>query len=954
MKKKFFTLFAASLMVGSAYAQCPVEGEVVATSIESSKLYYLRYTATNTTTDVADSDDYFAVTKAGAKDSVVCVTNADLAAKGDSAIWKVIKVNNMYQFQNVATDNYFQLPISEAVIANEFGWNFEATDTPAKLGYIYNYENYQVDASGTAVKMIKSDNAGSNLYATEVGWKKMTAAELNKMYSDWFKLTDNSATSQTTQAQNSHKAIESKFHAEGVNSLDTDTEYKLNVYGTKKYLNVDTTYYDRIGLLDSTKRLGGLVLTLDTITNKKAIETYQFTIWKLRTADKDSLAIQVHGIPVIATPNSGELFKDNTSDDATDNGWITLSSYDAGYNETALTAAEGCFSKKGMPNPQITMTRGKGEQIEAGYYYIYKGLTQDSAKVAVLSQYMYTSQFTWMANREGKELVAAAQWYVPETSYYPTIFNRETTNPYVDNLQGSAVNTKKFYSIVNADGDTIPNAYEIGGDTITMIKINPEDPYLGYKRFGVDAEETEVTEVYLQFNTEIMGENNLAYVVESAYATDSMLKVRAMEDVAGARAYKVMPVDTFSIGRDILTAISYKLYYVAGTDTFYVNSLSNVSYGKIHHTKDVANATNFLMRATYDEGKYQILAVPLQYGPTNRLCPNEGEIVKAADRIKIASSGMLPGLNPRYVYSQVSVAATTADVYRNSYLNELNGLWSFVPTVVPEYLSLEPGHYRVSSTENTTLAITANAANKNAILKAEQDKPGYEADWFKLWVDTVDTNVVRPTFLIGTAQQGLVADSLKEAGHMAYLKNSGTFVAPANDVLAANDSVSFVSALRVGSDSLQINDTTKIALAKNPAYTVALRKVDGAEGNVAYVEYRKDNTHYGYLAQSNGVLYYTTGNLKTALNNALTFEFEKAEEAPTANETIAAEGVTVIAGEGNVTINGAAGKKVVVSNILGQVVANTVLTSDNATIAAPAGVVVVAVEGEAAVKAIVK
>jgi len=45
---------------------------------------------------------------------------------------------------------------------------------------------------------------------------------------------------------------------------------------------------------------------------------------------------------------------------------------------------------------------------------------------------------------------------------------------------------------------------------------------------------------------------------------------------------------------------------------------------------------------------------------------------------------------------------------------------------------------------------------------------------------------------------------------------------------------------------------------------------------------------------------------------------------------------------------------VVIANILGQTVANTVLTSDNATIAAPAGVVVVKVEGEAAVKAIVK
>ena len=75
---------------------------------------------------------------------------------------------------------------------------------------------------------------------------------------------------------------------------------------------------------------------------------------------------------------------------------------------------------------------------------------------------------------------------------------------------------------------------------------------------------------------------------------------------------------------------------------------------------------------------------------------------------------------------------------------------------------------------------------------------------------------------------------------------------------------------------------------------------------------------------------------------------------PTANDEITASSVTVIAGNGQITINGAAGKKVVVSNILGQVVANTVLTSDNATIAAPQGVVVVAVEGEEAVKAIVK
>ena len=69
-----------------------------------------------------------------------------------------------------------------------------------------------------------------------------------------------------------------------------------------------------------------------------------------------------------------------------------------------------------------------------------------------------------------------------------------------------------------------------------------------------------------------------------------------------------------------------------------------------------------------------------------------------------------------------------------------------------------------------------------------------------------------------------------------------------------------------------------------------------------------------------------------------------------ANEEIesSTSSVTVIAGNGQVTVAGAAGKKVVVSNILGQIVATQVLTSDNAVIAAPQGVVVVAVEGEEA------
>ena len=80
----------------------------------------------------------------------------------------------------------------------------------------------------------------------------------------------------------------------------------------------------------------------------------------------------------------------------------------------------------------------------------------------------------------------------------------------------------------------------------------------------------------------------------------------------------------------------------------------------------------------------------------------------------------------------------------------------------------------------------------------------------------------------------------------------------------------------------------------------------------------------------------------------------KGIEAPTANEGVSASEVKVIAVDGAINIKNAAGKNVVVSTILGQIVANEVLTSDNATISVPAGIAIVSVDGEEAVKVSVK
>ena len=102
-------------------------------------------------------------------------------------------------------------------------------------------------------------------------------------------------------------------------------------------------------------------------------------------------------------------------------------------------------------------------------------------------------------------------------------------------------------------------------------------------------------------------------------------------------------------------------------------------------------------------------------------------------------------------------------------------------------------------------------------------------------------------------------------------------------------------------------------------------------------------TEEGYLRWVNGCVVVDNEYAKGDVFNMN----EDETRTPTANEEITAEGSVVVAGtNGAVVVKGAEGKSVIVSTILGKVVANEVLTSDNATIAAPQGVVVVSVDGE--------
>ena len=111
----------------------------------------------------------------------------------------------------------------------------------------------------------------------------------------------------------------------------------------------------------------------------------------------------------------------------------------------------------------------------------------------------------------------------------------------------------------------------------------------------------------------------------------------------------------------------------------------------------------------------------------------------------------------------------------------------------------------------------------------------------------------------------------------------------------------------------------------------------------------------GWIKIQNQVPVIGRSDVIDSINDALRMNVRWTADDPVNNESVAAAAAPVVIGnDGSVTIFNAAGKKVQISNILGQTIANAVLSSDNATIAAPKGVVIVAIEGEEAVKALVK
>ena len=245
-----------------------------------------------------------------------------------------------------------------------------------------------------------------------------------------------------------------------------------------------------------------------------------------------------------------------------------------------------------------------------------------------------------------------------------------------------------------------------------------------------------------------------------------------------------------------------------------------------------------------------------------------------------------------------------------------------------------------NANRNTYMAVNEDGAgimDAVSALKAE-----YTKEDLTFWLDTADNKAVVPSFYISKAGKYMFnsIDSLYsyDEGQASDFWNS-KYLLPGSEkdaraIFRAGD-------LKESNKLETLIDGKKKELteAKDLNYYKFKIVLKDAAVDDEYVVRSMAAGNY-YLTDLNGNLGFTT-----AKNQAIVFNIERTE-APTSNEGVVASEVKVVAQNGSVVVKNAAGKNVVVSTILGQVVANEVLTSDNATINVPAGIVVVAVEGE--------
>ena len=493
------------------------------------------------------------------------------------------------------------------------------------------------------------------------------------------------------------------------------------------------------------------------------------------------------------------------------------------------------------------------------------------------------------------------------------------------------------------------------------------------------------TESYEGFIT-LINEENGVY----AFGTDT-LKLTKGPKVKDAQkmGYKVV-----TKADEVNGALSFRLVSLLADDLYMV-SKDGVMYVANSELTDAQKLKVVATETPNEDGEIEYATVgnnvvkPV-YNITDRLgkkvlvLKNEKFVLVDKDSegvAPLAVSFLSMGKNNQYkiVYNNnnaITANAASGILAETTLCDNQNVIFEFATQEAPAYGAPAIGHVQISTMEDYNKVI-ANQKDGFAALKAEGQSilksDVYTQDTLTMWLDTacVTFDETMPLYYISTKTFNAEAETrnfLINPANISAAINKNNEDPDATEIEDIYDYASvagentyraaFVAASVCGLDSIAIDGDTVGLMQLNPAaiaFEVAAEISDEAYRIVSKLhavndEYDaedeeslpyEETAETLYLAQLNNVLFWTADQAKAEI-----FVINRAS-TPTANEGIEAEStVNVIAGNGTVTVQGAAGQTVTIATVLGKVVANEVVASDNATIAAPAGVVFVTVNGE--------
>ena len=904
MNKRFSTLVAAFAAIATvSYAQI------------GDKYVHLKASSTYLTWD-----------KASLADSVVLGCKGTTKADMDSALWKanLVRVNmpgndSIYTLTNKATQK--QLSFSAKLNgADKFGTAIAAGISEFKIKH--GTGGYSIIGTTTDGKLVEmTQTSGLLMVDGKTGKTDKTGTTGTAAV---FTVEAAEANYDVTKADLAPVLPSFKFDFAGrdgglftANELipvPVGNKFRFQVVGqenstkgTKKpqYITIDTVM---VGTAASVKAASFQLDTTITVTSsayKGALNEGLQTFTLKMDLGNDSIVMTTDSIVRFNTAGEFEV---------ADHGAGSGVTYLVGYKSFDGSAKLVVDSIQ-INAPLITISKGTPVKLAGGtgvYSLQFKGTGGHA-----------TNNDKYLTGTSGT-YAEAASVYVPSTQFYVK-----------ENEDGTY--SAQARDIVSA---TVSSGVTTGSNGESLAVVAPAQPFTNQPLYAVDAAKSIYTTVdgdtlvftkldvdmankhigYKYYTKEEMGYGAVKFNLASKAADDIYLTLVQDSVIAGAKGADKAVELRLMEGADLAT-VGDTIYYGAQT---LGDTLVRVAYA--------------MEKAYNAEGRFAYEGTVVKLTSSTNGAVNENQKRFFFAENPVGGSYKVVAANENTA-KMVTMNISNLTVTYDNPTASVETYFNIEGAEAPVYAKVDAGHYNVV---NGSEMLTASAGIAKMLRVGDELKAAADDSDFSLYVDSAyvnrgDDNTEYGYYIYKGAEvknDTIVGNVLAAKGDFVANNATGDS-AIFRGVTVVADTIAYTGDLKDGKQNKY-----KVRDAKNTSL-VGFKVVDGEGYEIVALNTNKS------LAVVNGTVIFSN----TVAPQVFTLD---AAEAPTANEGVEVSEVKVIATEGGVQIVGATGKKVVVSNILGQVVANTVITSDNATIAAPQGVVVVAVEGEEAVKAIVK